>query len=158
MTNCTIGTYGLCSCYFFLLEGYYKDGNNNISFAFLKHHSNWIDPDTLPPIEIVSSFLNEFARYLVKNLLKILKITKTFLFEKLNNLQLVVGGSKKVLIDPIKDAFSLINQTNELIDNKIASSLSSDEYLHLYNQIKNHVIILDGSTYALTNEEEELGE
>jgi hypothetical protein len=60
----TIATYGLSSCYFFLLNGNYYDDNITKPFAYLNHHSKWIEPDTDPPIEIVVSFLNIFTRFL----------------------------------------------------------------------------------------------
>jgi hypothetical protein len=40
----------------FLLDGSYEDGSDHKSFAYLYHHSGWIEPDTMPPIEILANF------------------------------------------------------------------------------------------------------
>jgi len=84
----TIATYGLSSCYFFLLDGNYYDDNITKPFAYLNHHSKWIEPDTDPPIDIVVSFLNIFTRFLKHYLPNILPTPSNFVFTKLNNMQL----------------------------------------------------------------------
>ncbi len=157
MTTSTIATYGLSSCYFLLLDGYYDDGGEKKSFAYLNHHGEWIDPDTLPPIEIIDLFLNEIVKFLKKYGPKILKLKNgSFSIEKISNVQLVIGGSRKVIIDPIKDAFSLLTGSNDLIDE--IKPLLNKKYLPIIHQLKNNIIIYDGFTYLTTNVEDELGE
>jgi hypothetical protein len=126
----TIATYGLSSCYFFLLDGNYCDDNITIPFAYLNHHSKWIEPDTDPPIDIVVSFLNIFTRFLKHYLPKILPTQNKFVFTKLNNMQLVIGGSRKVVIDSIKDSFSLMIRSDQLIYDKIKSLRNEKKCTH----------------------------
>jgi len=47
----------------------------------------------------------------------------------------VIGGSRKVIIDPIKDAFSLLNGPNNLIDDEIKPLLNK-KYLPIFHQLK----------------------
>jgi hypothetical protein len=55
-TTSTIATYKLSGCYFFLLDGNYADGVDTKPFAYLYHHSTYIEPDTMPLIYILAFF------------------------------------------------------------------------------------------------------
>ncbi len=46
MTSTKIVTYGLSSCYFFLVDGQYVDK----LFAYLNHHSKWFEPGQKPSV------------------------------------------------------------------------------------------------------------
>jgi hypothetical protein len=41
---------------FFLLDGNYADGVDTKPFAYLYHHSTYIEPDTMPLIYILAFF------------------------------------------------------------------------------------------------------
>jgi hypothetical protein len=73
-------------------------------------------------------------------------------------MQLVIGGSRKVVIDWRKDSFSLMIRSDQLIYDKFKSLRYEKECTHLFYQIKNHITIFDEFTYLSTNVEEELGE
>jgi short-subunit dehydrogenase len=70
-------------------------------------------------------------------------------------MQLLVGGSRTVNIDPIKDAFSLLVEPNTMQD-KIKSSLN-DQEKDFMDLLINHTTIMTGFTYLVTDEEEERG-
>ncbi len=72
-------------------------------------------------------------------------------------MQLMIGGSRKADIDPLKDAFSpLINPEKWVTDQM--KSLLDDGCAYLFDQLQNHVTIFDATTYLETDEEEYRGE
>jgi hypothetical protein len=77
-----------------------------------------------------------------------LKLKTKFAFENFNNMQLIICGSRKVDVDPIKDAFSLLTNPNELVKDKMKL---------LFDQLHNQVTIFDAATYLETDEEERTG-
>jgi hypothetical protein len=73
-------------------------------------------------------------------------------------MKLAIDGSRKLVIDPIKDAFSLLNEFNHLIYDQIKNYYLKKRIICLFNQVKDHLIIFSGFTYLMPNEEEEFGE
>ncbi len=71
-------------------------------------------------------------------------------------MQLLVGGSRTVNIDPIKDTFSLFVEPNKSMQDKIKSLLNEQEK-RLMDQLIGHTTIMTGFTYLVTDEEEERG-
>jgi hypothetical protein len=62
ITTTTIATYSMSPCYFFLLDGYYQeDKQNNRPFAYVNHHSKWIEFGSKTPIDLLSSFLKTLS-------------------------------------------------------------------------------------------------
>ncbi len=52
---------------------------------------------------------------------------KKFSLENFKNMKLAIDGSRKLVIDPIKDAFSLLNEFNHLIYDQIKKLLFEKE-------------------------------
>jgi hypothetical protein len=77
-----------------------------------------------------------------------LKLKTILAFENFNNMQLIIGGSRNVDVDPIKDAFSLLTNPNELVKDKMKL---------LFDQLHNQVTIFDAAAYLETDEEERTG-
>ncbi len=61
-----------------------------------------------PSIKLLSSFLTKFAKDLNEKCPSLFLSDNKFSFNNLNNMQLVVGGSRFLNFDPIKDAFSIL--------------------------------------------------
>ncbi len=50
-------------------------------------------------------------------------------------MQLVIGGSTKLVMDPIKDAFPFLIEFNHLIYGQIKLLLENHDYICLLNQV-----------------------
>jgi len=69
----------------------------------------------------------------------------------------MIGGSRKVDIDPLKDAFSLLINPEKSVKDQM-KLLLDDEGAYLFDQLQNHVTIFYATTYLETDEEEYRGE
>lgn len=153
LTTNTIATYGLSPCYFFLLNGDYENKDHSIPFAYLCHYSQWIEPNTMSPGEIIVLFCNLFAERLLESKIEHFGAEKHV--GNFKNVHLLIGGSRKMRFDPIKDAFVFLLKFHHLIFDAMKSKLTSDA-ISLFDQVKHSTTIYDGFTYLQTNEEEEL--
>jgi hypothetical protein len=151
VTATTIATYGLSGCYFILVDGYYADQ----PVAFLMHHSTWIEPKSKIPGKFLAWFLKAFTKKMNERR-AVFSSKNDFLIENFSNMQLLVGGSRTVDSDPIKNAFSLLLEPNTMRD-KI-KSLLNDQEKDFMDLLINHTTIMTGFTYLATNEEEDRGE
>jgi hypothetical protein len=60
-------------------------------------------------------------------------------------MQLVISGSRKLDIDPLKDAFSLLINPEKLVTDQM-KLLLDNEGAYLFDQLQNHLTIFDATT------------
>jgi hypothetical protein len=140
------------------LDGIYEYGCDHIPFAYLYHHSRWIEFDTIPPTKIIANYLKKIFKFLHQHGNAIIRPTETFSFKNLKNMKLLVGGGRAVVKDPIKDAFHLLLNGSDLLFQKIKKLLEDENFISAFNQVKDNLIIHNGFTYSLPSDEEEFGE
>ena len=125
-----------------MLNGIYEGGGDDIPFAYLYHHSTWIELDTIPPTKIIADYLKKIFKFLHNRGDAIIGPKETFSLKNFKNMKLLVGGSKTMVKDPIKDAFYLLlNGSDYLLFQKIKKLLENENFIHIFNQVKDHLII-----------------
>ena len=125
----------------------------NRSFAYLSHYPECFEPPEDTPISTLVYFIEQISDNIEREIKKEKPPSndREFQVDDLNDLQVLMGGQTEEEKDLIREAFTLLNQSDCNIENLFKKPSSK----HIYRQLKCQATILSPTTLLLSDDEED---